>query len=66
MGKVSCIAQVEAVGYGSVGLNVRVADLYPRGGMQSAPVKKARIVLREILLSSSVYIMRVEVYGNHN
>ena len=47
VGKVSSIAQVEAVGYGLVELNVRVEDLYPDGGMQSAPVKNARIVIRE-------------------
>ena len=35
------IAHVEAVGYGLVGLKVRVASLLKlRGGMTSAPVKK--------------------------
>lgn len=40
------MAQVDAIGYGSVGLNVRVGDSYPDGGMQSAPVKNAKTVFR--------------------
>lgn len=34
--------QVEAVGYGLLGLNVRVDDSNPNGGILSAPVKKPR------------------------
>ena len=43
------MAQVDAVGYWLVGLKFKTADVYPRGDILSAPVKKASTIPRETL-----------------
>lgn len=57
VGSVSWIAHVDAVGYWLTALKLSRAEIYPWGGMTSAPVKKERTIPSDTLqvwLSSSM------------
>ena len=54
VGRVNSSPQVDAVGYGLSPLKLMVTLLYPMGGILSAPVKNARIILSDTLGTSLV------------